>query len=223
MEPDFWQTRWNDGRIGFHQAEVNRRLTRLWPTLGVPDGATVFVPLCGKSLDMLWLHERGHPVLGVELSDKAVRAFFEENALDHERHETALGVEYLGTGSASGIRVIAGDFFGLGPTDVAHCDALYDRASLIAMNDALRPRYAAQLAALLPVGARGLLLAIDYEQTRMKGPPFAVPDATVRELLGEAFTIEELERREGPEALGNLAERGLDTLTERAYGLDRTR
>jgi len=221
MEASYWHRAWDEDRTGFHQDRINKRLTELWPTLGIDPSATVFVPLCGKSSDMLWLRERGHPILGVELSEKAVAAFFEENALPHERTPTAQGVAYRATDDGPSLRLIAGDYFALSPAELAEVGALYDRASLVAMNDALRQRYAEQLGRLMPGGAAGMLLVIDYDTERMRGPPFAVPAATVHALLGEAFELDELQRYEGPERLGNLANRGLETLTEHVFALER--
>src|SRR3546814_8142059 len=81
MDPDFWQQRWRDNRIGFHRDGVLPLLEKHWPSLGLATGSRVFVPLCGKSLDMAWLAARGHRVLGVELSPLAVGQFFDENGL----------------------------------------------------------------------------------------------------------------------------------------------
>ena len=222
MEASFWHERWAGDRIGFHQSRVNKRLEEHWPALGLAPPARVFVPLCGKSLDMLWLHERGHPVVGVELSEKAVEAFFVENDLAFEREPDGPFTTFVGRGAASGIRLLVGDFFALDVERLGPIDACYDRASLIAMPEGMRGDYAKHLAALLAPDRVGLLLAIDYDTSRMRGPPFAVPDAEVRALLGGAFDIEELAHYSGPERLGNLAERGLDTLDERVYRLRRS-
>ena len=221
MKGSYWQEKWAAGKIGFHQERVNKRLAEHWDALDVAPGAVVFVPLCGKSLDMLWLHGRAHPVLGVELVEAAVLAFFEENALPYERRADGAFERFSGTGAAAGIELLVGDFFALTADDLDGVGALYDRASLIAMDDAFRARYARQLAAIVPRGTDGLLLAIDYEQARMAGPPFAVPDAVVQDLLGEPFDIETLAHYSGPERLGNLAGRGLETLDERVYRLRR--
>ncbi len=55
MKHDFWHEKWRSGKLGFHQEKVNSRLVRYWQLLDLNDGDPVFVPLCGKSLDMLWL------------------------------------------------------------------------------------------------------------------------------------------------------------------------
>lgn len=221
MDARYWHEKWASDRIAFHQDRPNKRLAEHWPTLGLEPGTPVFVPLAGKSLDMLWLHGQGHPVLGVELSEKAVAAFFAENDLDHERRAAGPFERFSGTGEAAGIELLAGDFFALDAARLASVGGLYDRASLIAMDDALRARYARHLGTIVPAGCTGLLLAIDYDQAKMKGPPFAVPDAEVRALLGDDFAVEELAHHGGPERVGNLAERGLDTLDERVYRLRR--
>ena len=85
MEPEFWHERWRTGQIGFHQSSADRNLRRHWPALRLARGSRVFVPLCGKSLDMLWLRDQGHPVVGVELSAVALEAFCMENGVPARR------------------------------------------------------------------------------------------------------------------------------------------
>lgn len=82
MEPAFWQKRWADNQIGFHQAQVNPYLQKYWPRLQLAPASRVLVPLCGKSLDLAWLAGQGYRVLGVELSRQAVEGFFREHGLD---------------------------------------------------------------------------------------------------------------------------------------------
>jgi len=221
MEPDFWQRAWQEDRTGFHQSRINSRLERFWPTLSIATGAEVFVPLCGKSQDMFWLHQQGHRVLGVELSEKAAQAFFDTNSLPYNSQPLGDFQQYEGVDSAAGIRLLVGDFFSLNAEHLAHSQAFYDRASMIAMPDDMRRDYARHLASVIPSDCVGLLLAINYDPSQMRGPPFAVSDENVRQLLGDAFAIDELEYFSGPERLGNLADRGLDTLEERTYRLRR--
>ncbi len=82
MEPAFWHKRWADNQIGFHQGQVNSYLQTHWPALGLETGSRVLVPLCGKSLDLVWLAGQGYRVLGVELSRRAVEDFFREHGLE---------------------------------------------------------------------------------------------------------------------------------------------
>ncbi len=217
MDSNFWLSRWQENKIGFHQSKYNSRLTSLWPSLQLPQGAEVFVPLCGKSLDMIWLHEQGYNVLGAELSETAVVAFFNENDLQYQVTTSGNLQLFTGTGKAAGIRIFAGDMFAMDEAQTAGVSAVYDRASMVAMPPEMRQQYVDKLAALLPVAATGILISMNYDPSKMKGPPFSVPDELVRELLNPYFTLSVLEHSEGPERLGNLQGRGLDTLEEHVY------
>ena len=68
MDPQFWQERWQRAETGFHQPSANDRLLKYWPALNIERGGQVFVPLCGKSLDMAWLADEGYKWL--ELNSK---------------------------------------------------------------------------------------------------------------------------------------------------------
>lgn len=228
MEAQYWHQKWKDDKIGFHQSEVNKVLQTHWSrVVQLPAGnnqsneACVLVPLCGKSLDMLWLHQQGHQVLGVELSEKAAQAFFNENGLSFVEQIEGGFVRFAGTGKATGIAILAGDFFELSAAHAASCTLFYDRAAMIAMNEDLRARYADHLATLMPTGSQGLLITMAYDQSRMQGPPFSVSDDNVHQLLSGGFNIEELQRQLGPDRVGNLGARGVETIDERVYLLDR--
>lgn len=224
MDTTFWNSRWSEGKIGFHQSEINKRLIYYWPQVVSDDPPQqVFVPLCGKSLDMLWLHGQGHRVLGVELSARAADAFFTENNLCAKRESVGEFEVFTGTGPAAGLTLLVGDFFAMTAEQVSECRLFYDRASLIALPPAMRVDYARHLATLMPERSRGLLLSIAYNEAKMKGPPFSVPDTEVCELLQENFSLTQLAHFEGPRYVGNLAERGLETLEERVHLLIRNR
>ena len=216
MNPDFWRQRWQDKQIGFHQAAPTPLLLKHWPSLGVPAGAKVFVPLAGKSLDMPWFAAQGHRVLGVELSELAVAQFFAENGLRPEIRDTHYGRHY----EAGGIELILGDAFGLDADLLRDCDAVFDRAALIALPPELRRRYANELYAKLPAGCRGLLITLEYPQAERDGPPFSVPGDEVRALYGRDWDIDLLERRPiPPEHPGFVS--GVSKLDTAAYALRR--
>ena len=129
MEKEFWLERWRTNQIGFHQADFNARLQRHWPSLGVPGDARVFVPLCGKSRDMLWLAQQGHSVLGVELSPTAIEAFFTEAGAPYERRQAGSLQSYEG----ERVGILCGDFFELTPIDLSDVVAVFDRGALVAL------------------------------------------------------------------------------------------
>lgn len=191
MHPDFWHQRWHDNQIGFHQDKPTPLLLKHWPAIGMPVGAKVFVPLAGKSLDIAWFASQGYRVLAVELSQLAVDQFIEEHELVPETHESRYGTHYV----AGSVEIIRGDVFALDAEVLADCSVVFDRAALIALPSELRGRYARELYALLPPGCRGLLITLEYPQHEKQGPPFAVTEAEVRELYGEQWHVEVLERR----------------------------
>lgn len=216
MDAAFWHQRWVDGQIGFHQSAPTPFLTQYWPSLGVPAGAKVLVPLAGKSLDMLWLAAHGHRVLGVELSRLAVEQFFAENDLQPEIETTRYGTHYR----AGGIELINGDAFALDENVLRGCDAVFDRAALIALPPELRVRYANELYAKLPSGCHGLLITLEYPQAERDGPPFSVAESEVRALYGRDWDIDLLERRPiPPEHPGFVS--GVSKLDTAAYALRR--
>ncbi|TWH15351.1 MULTISPECIES: thiopurine S-methyltransferase [Pseudoxanthomonas] len=192
MEPEFWLQRWREGRTGFHRDAVMPLLEKHWPRLGAADGAPVFVPLAGKTLDMHWLAARGHGVLGCELSPLAVEAFFAEAGLAPEQERDADGLHHR----AGRIDLVEGDVFALADATLARMQAVYDRAALIALPTALRRRYASQVYGRLPRGCRGLLITLEYPQEQMQGPPFSVAETEVRGLFAADWEMELLERRD---------------------------
>lgn len=217
MEPGFWHERWERAEIGFHQQDINVHLQRFWKQLELQSGQRVFVPLCGKSLDLLWLAGEGHPVTGVEISPVAVEAFFREHDLRPRRQrEGALEIW-----EADEIRILLGDFFALEPRHLADCAGVYDRASLIALPPAMRERYARHLDTILPPGMRMLLVTMEYDQSVSPGPPFAVGEAEVRALYESAHEVELLYIRDALSGESRWRDRGLTWLWEKAYRLTR--
>lgn len=217
MNPDFWHQRWTDNKIGFHQAAPTPLLVKHWPALRVPPGAQVFVPLCGKSLDMAWLASQGYRVLGVELSQLAVENFFEEHGLTPDIEPRSHGTHYR----AGGIELICGDAFALDESVLAECAAVVDRAALIALPPDLRRRYASELYARLPIGCDGLLVTLEYPQHEKDGPPFAVQADEVQALFAADWAITLLEHMPIPSDHPGRVD-GVSQAATAAYALQRT-
>lgn len=216
MKNEFWLERWERGEIGFHQDEINPYLCQYWQDLHPPHKGEVFVPLCGKSRDMLWLRGQGHRVLGVELSAIAVQAFFRENGLTP--HPVTAGK--FECYEADGIRILCGDFFDLRRDDLAQVSAVYDRASLIALPQEMRERYARHLVNILPPATQILLITFDYPQPEMPGPPFAVSAGEVEALyLGHA-DVRLLAQLDVLPQNPHFQERGLTRLQENVFLLE---
>lgn len=217
MEPEFWIERWQRNEIGFHQQRVNPYLEQFWGNIIAACDCPVFVPLCGKSQDMVWLHERGHSIVGVELSQLAVENFF----VEHRLVPTRRIIDGLTLFESPGYKIYCGDYFALKPEHLSGVPAVYDRASLIALPAQLRQRYVQHMAELLAPGTRTLLVVLDYPSEQMQGPPFAVNDAEVRALYHSAFTVQSLWVNDVLEDNPRFKERGLTRFEERVYSLER--
>lgn len=168
---DDWLERWQIGRTGWHEPEGNRNLQEHWSH----SNRRVLVPLCGKTPDLLWLESQGNEVVGVELSEIAVRGFFDDNSLEYEAVDGALpGWRAI----ERNLTLYCGDFFDF--RDEVF-DAHYDRGALVALAPELRTRYARHVTNLLSDDARQFVIALEYDQSICDGPPFAMSE---EELLG---------------------------------------
>jgi len=215
VDANFWRERWQNKDIGFHQPVIHDLLQKHWPQLGLAAGSPVFVPLCGKSLDMVWLAEQGHRVIGAELSEIAIDDFYSERGLE----PAVRGVGNFTVKSAGAYQLWCGDIFELPREAVTDVAGIYDRAALVAFPADLQERYAAKLTELTPANAPILLVTLDYESERMAGPPFAVPRAQVDRLFSKSYAITELECRNALDTNPRFRQRGLTALEECAFVL----
>jgi len=215
MEAEFWHDRWEQNRIGFHDDAVNAHLQQFWDRLHVPPNATVFVPLCGKSRDMWWLHSLGYQVLGVELSPIAAESFFTENHLSPTTSRQGAFLRW----EAAGLTILQGDYFSLRPEDVSHCEAVFDRASLIALPPDMRMPYVEQFHRLFATGLDLLLLTLEYDQSIASGPPFAVFDSELSDHYGQNYRIDLLKTADVSDELPSLRKRGVTAIKEKVYQL----
>lgn len=188
MQADFWHEMWESGVVGFHQSEINAFLQQHWQRLQLQGNELVLVPLCGKSLDMLWLKQQGHDVIGVELSHKALDEFLSENAISAEpvKHDRFCGYEL------DGMTLLCGDFFELSADDCQQVKAVYDRAAIVALPPQMRRDYVRHLQKILAKGTQFLMVTMEYDQTQLNGPPFSVPEAEVRELFAEFASVDRI-------------------------------
>jgi thiopurine S-methyltransferase len=218
MDPEFWRDRWLTRQIGFHQSSIHPFLERWWPTLHSAPQGRVYAPLCGKSLDMVWLAVRGHRVVGSELVGAAVEEFFGE--LGDVPHGEIVGA--FRKHSSGSFEIFEGDALALTPEVLGPVQGAYDRAALVALPPEMRQRYVASFARLMPSGSQTLLVAFEYPQHLKAGPPFSVQPDEVQHLYGGEFTVRELERVDILPASPKFAEAGVPALHEVAYALQRT-
>lgn len=165
-----WVDRWQDGRIGWHELHGNPSLRKYWAATG----RRVLVPLCGKSYDLCWLEAQGNEVVGVELSEIAVRAFFDENEIEYRLSQRGLRCF---SAVDRNIHVVCGDYFDV---DCEQFDACYDRGALVALDAEMRRRYVQHTNSLLAEKPYHLVITLEYDQAVCAGPPFSVPEDELR-------------------------------------------
>lgn len=215
MEHGFWLEAWKQGRIGFHRSQVNEDLLRHQERFLDGGPHRVLVPLCGKTLDLGWLADRGHQVVGVELSELAVQAFFSESGRPFETRPAGSCVRY----ESGDLTVLQGDLFDVQPGDVGPIDRIWDRASMIALPPEMRDRYVAHLRTLAGPGARILLSTLSYDQAVMSGPPFSVSEEEVRARYTDA-QVERLDQQDILAAEPRWRERGHTWMHSTTYLID---
>lgn len=210
MTPEFWQNCWQEKRIGFNQSEVNPLLIRHWSALNLPADSRVFIPLCGKSIDMVWLAAQGYDVVGVELVESAVQDFFAEQNIEPTVHQHAKNPDikcYQGQlaneVSAQTVTLWVADIFALTASDIGHVDAIYDKAALIALPNDMRFDYSKQLRDLSG-NAPQLLITLNYDQSKKDGPPFSVSGDQVQQYYDRHYQMTELASE--PASIGSMPE-----------------
>lgn len=187
MDASFWHQKWERGEIGFHESQVNPALVDHLGRLNLAKGARLFLPLCGKTLDIAWLLAQGYRIAGAELSPLAINELFQ--VLDLAPVITPAGK--LTCYSATNIDIWVGDIFDLSSSMLGAVDAIYDRAALVALPEEMRRRYAVHLTALTH-GAQQLLIAFEYDQRLYDGPPFSVREKELRRHYGDNYQLKQV-------------------------------
>ena len=205
-----WAEAWSTNQIGFHQDKTSTYLDRFADEVWGKDVGRAFVPLCGKTVDMVWLAEQGRSIIGVEVSEIAVDEFFEMVGLTPEIEE----VGPLAVYRAGPYELWRGDLFELPAAVFDRIDAVYDRASIVALPPDIRRRYAQVLTMQLRAEAPWFLVSFTYDQNEMDGPPHSVPLDEIDALFSEEFEIDTLADESVIERAAAMQERGLTQMRE---------
>ena len=196
MEPSFWHQRWEKNEIAFHESKANPILVKHFNQLSLAKGSRVFVPLCGKTLDISWLLSNGYRVAGAELSQIAIEQLFMELGLQPEI-STVGEVEQW---SANRLNIFVGDIFALSRKMLGPVDAIYDRAALVAFPEEMRNRYAVHLTEITGKAPQ-LLVCYDYDQSLMQGPPFSIRNEEVHRHYADHYEVTLIASTEVPSGL----------------------
>jgi thiopurine S-methyltransferase len=207
MDLDFWHQKWEKNEIAFHQSKPNPVLVTYFKELQLVEDSRVFLPLCGKTLDIAWLLSQGYRVAGAELSKLAIEHLFVGLGLEPKISKFGKFSRY----SATNIDIFVGDIFDLSKDVLGRVDTIYDRAALIALPEEARNRYAKHLLEITDT-AEQLMISLEYDRSLMDGPPFSVNSDEVNRHYKDAYNLKLLESRSIPGGL-----KGICAATENAW------
>ncbi len=215
MQPEFWLESWELGgtKTSFHRPDVHPYVQTYTPNYFLR-GQRVLVPLCGKDNALMWYRDRAAHVIGIELSSKAIEQFFQEHNLAYQK--TADG-RY----EAERITIFNRNIFDLTPTEIGRIDLVYDRAALVALPEGLRQRYRQKIEEFMPVGAKCLLITLEFSPYLGTTPPFSITPEEVESYYRDRFIIDHIEKPELPEHR-MVQKFNLDFLKEHGFFLTKT-
>lgn len=184
MNASFWLEKWKDNNIAFHNSEANPLLVKYFKTLSLAEGSRIFLPLCGKTLDIAWLLSQGYRVAGAELSEIAIEQLFVSLGMEPKIVEVGKLKHY----SAENIDIFVGNIFDLSSSVLGSVDAIYDRAALVALPKEMRNRYTDHLMKMTDKAPQ-LIICYEYDQTLMAGPPFSISDEEIYQHYQDSYAL----------------------------------
>ncbi|XP_002736535.2 putative thiopurine S-methyltransferase [Saccoglossus kowalevskii] len=193
----FWEQRWQEGKIGFHSPNVQTFLLKYVDLLtNGKTGLRIFVPLCGKTVDMKWLADMGHHVIGVDICRMALKQFFEENNLEYTM-STVKGLENgeLYQSSDGRIQLYKCDIFDISRDMVGQFDGIWDRGAMTSILPTARARYCDIMVTVLKPTGRYLLVCVEYDKSKSSGPPVCLLESEIKDVYGSFLKIEKIAER----------------------------
>lgn len=170
--------------------------TEVWEVHSLAKSSRVFVPLCGKTLDIAWLIANGFCVVGAELIETAIQQLFTELGVVPKISVTGEVKHY----SAKNIDIFVGDIFTVSRKMLGLVDAIYDRAALVALPEDMRHRYTEHLMQITNIAPQ-LLITFEYDQNVMAGPPFSISDEEINQHYQNSYSLTRLASADIPGGL----------------------
>jgi len=184
MEADFWHKLWETNDTGWHLEDTNPFLIEFFSKLELSDDSRIFIPLCGKTIDIKWLLNKGHKVVGAELNEDAIKELFISLSLQPNIQKIGNFTLYR----SKNIDIFVGDIFELNKDILGKVDAIYDRGALVALPREMRIQYTSLLLNITEPAPQ-LLINFEYDQSLYEGPPFSITKTEIEEHYGELYDI----------------------------------
>lgn len=188
MKHEFWHDKWQKNEIGFHLNQPHSLLVKYIDSLNLEKNNRIFLPLCGKSLDIHWLLAQGYHLIGIDLSPIAIEELMAELAIPFTERK----LEKLTYYHHPQIDLFVGDFFELTSSNIGKIDAIYDRAALVALPEEMRTDYAQHLMQISNQATQ-LLISFEYDQSVMAGPPFSISPQQLKDYYSKQYQLQLLD------------------------------
>jgi len=212
MDLEFWKKAWVDGRTAFHQGQTSPHLVRHLPLLNIKENDHILLPLCGKTLDLLYLQDMNLKVTGIEISELAIEQFQAEHPREYKRAQKNNFTVYQN----QKLEIWNGDFFEFHSEITSPIHYVFDRAAMVALPFELRKQYAQKLCEFLKLGAKLLLVTFEYPQEKVQGPPFSVTRSEV-EIFYKEFKVQEIYREAATVTGPKFVEAGINQVENVCY------
>ncbi|OCT58017.1 probable thiopurine S-methyltransferase [Xenopus laevis] len=186
-----WRDNWEKRKIGFHEKNIHVFLSEFVEDM-VNKRAQIhiFFPLCGKAVDMKWLADMGHSIVGVDVSEMGLKEFFEEQNIPYveETLPEIPGAKVFKSTSGN-ISLYCCNMFDLSSSIIGKFGGIWDRGAMVAINSWDRERYAKLILTLMENDCRYLLVTCVYDPKLHPGPPFYISDTARESLLGQSCNV----------------------------------
>lgn len=199
MDKNYWLERWETNNIPFHLEQTNPNLLKYQQFFTAKTNNNIFLPLCGKTLDIKWLLSQNQNIIGVELSEKAVIELFENLGVNPKVNVLRDMKLYY----SRNVTIYVGNIFSLTKELIGNIDYIYDRAALVALPKEVRIKYTSHLMNITN-SAEQLLITYNYDQTLMDGPPFSVSLHEIEGHYSKHYSIKILETLKIPNGLKGI-------------------
>jgi thiopurine S-methyltransferase len=209
MEASFWHRSWELGgfHTSFHRKDIHPYVLQYMNPDEI-EGKNILVPLCGKTIDLMYLSQYANKVIGVELVEEAILQFFSENKLPVSRPDDT-------TYSSGNITIYRRDFMALTSEEMGPIDWILDRASLVALPYDMRMDYLATIERLSNIGTQQLVITLEYFPL-IGSAPFSITPDEVAEYYGRRHAIRHVEQPGLPNH-GMVRRWNLDFLIEHGF------
>ncbi|KAL7634077.1 UNVERIFIED_CONTAM: hypothetical protein RMT77_015405 [Armadillidium vulgare] len=213
----YWEKLWSTKVTPFHQREVCPFLLKISSNLNFVSPKRVFIPLCGKALELKWFYDEGFEVVGVDLISIPAEEFFKEHNLTFKIRELPWAKVY--ESSDQRIKIYVADIFSVEPEDVGKFDVIWERADYTVVKIAEREKYSKLMKQLCKEKFVHFLCTLQFEVLvgRYDTPPRPLSHEETKKLYGDWCKVDLIEEENGLKYYPEFKSSGINTLRQSCF------